>query len=68
MFGSIVGSLYLVGTLIQGSSCATPCSDLDLVFDHSVVTLTYKIFVYMSEAVTCRKLVLDGYIGRDVDV
>ena len=35
--------LYLVGTLVRGSRCATSWCDLDLNFDLAIVTLTYKI-------------------------
>ena len=38
MYG--VGSCYLVGTLVR---CAMSWCDLDLIFDLTIVTLTYKI-------------------------
>ena len=33
----------MVGTLVRGCRCATSLCVLDLTFDLSVVTLTYKI-------------------------
>ena len=33
----------MVGTLVRGCRCATSWSDLDLILDLAVVTLTYKI-------------------------
>ena len=37
-----ITSLYLVGTLITGWRCTMLWCDLDLTFDHAVMTLTYK--------------------------
>ena len=38
--------------------------DLDLIFDLAVVTLTYKTLSgYISEMVSCRKLILGKDIG-----
>ena len=33
----------MVGALVRGCRCATPSCDLDLTFDLTIVTLTYKI-------------------------
>ena len=55
--------LILGGNIGWGCRCATVWSDLDLIFDLAVVTLTSKICPgYISETVRCRKLIL----GRDI--
>ena len=38
----LLGSWYLVGTLVRGCRCAMSWHDLDLTFDLAVVTLTYN--------------------------
>ena len=38
-----MGSLYLVGTLVRGCSCATSQYDVDLTFYLAVVTLSLKV-------------------------
>ena len=53
----------MVGTLVGGCRCATSWGDLDLTFDITLVTLTFKMLLsYNSETVRCRKLML----GRDI--
>ena len=59
----LTSSSYLVGTLVRGCRCATSWCDIDLTFNLTVVTLTYKfMFGYILETISLRKLIL----GRDI--
>ena len=50
----------MAGTLVRGCRCATSWSDLDLTFDLAVVTLTYKIWVW----VCCRHVSGHGALSN----
>ena len=54
----------MVGTLVVSCRCAMSLCDLDLTFDLTVVTLTFKVLSgqYLSETIKCRRLMC----GRDI--
>ena len=58
----LLGSSYLVGTLVERCSVATSWCDLDLTFGLTVVTLSFKILSRRYLTIRHRKLIL----GRDI--